>query len=246
MLSTLHYHTAMDSATFEYSTKNISLPTREEYILKLIETTELLLKRMRWRAFFYLNPEQQQNNKNTYGFKTRRAPPAITQLSNFEKAMRKLIENIQFRPNNCKFQQQLAKDCRNIKKMDKLLVEADKTANYYKISANDYQRLLTKNITKDYKKVNKNCVNDITTEAKEIACCLEIDDRVTKMPEREAYITFKDHKPNFVNNPACRLINPTKSEIGKIICAQAVKPSTTNYRKHTQVNKYATVKYIIK
>ena len=28
--------------------------------------------------------------------------------------------------------------------------------------------------------------------------------------------TLKDHKPNFANNPTCRLINPAKSEIGKI------------------------------
>ena len=28
--------------------------------------------------------------------------------------------------------------------------------------------------------------------------------------------TLKDHKPNFANKPTCRLINLTKSEIGKI------------------------------
>ena len=30
------------------------------------------------------------------------------------------------------------------------------------------------------------------------------------------YHTPKDHKPNFGSNPKCRLINPTKTEIGKI------------------------------
>ena len=34
--------------------------------------------------------------------------------------------------------------------------------------------------------------------------------------QNEAFITFKDHKPNFLKNVACRLLNPCKSEIGKI------------------------------
>ena len=33
---------------------------------------------------------------------------------------------------------------------------------------------------------------------------------------REAFITLKDHKDNFINQPKCRLINSTKSQIGKI------------------------------
>ena len=37
-----------------------------------------------------------------------------------------------------------------------------------------------------------------------------------KLVEREAQITVKDHKENFRNNTKCRLINPTKSEIGKV------------------------------
>lgn len=36
------------------------------------------------------------------------------------------------------------------------------------------------------------------------------------MAKRNAFITLKDHKPNFNNAPTCRLINPTKSEIGRI------------------------------
>lgn len=34
--------------------------------------------------------------------------------------------------------------------------------------------------------------------------------------DKDAFITLKDHKPNFANKPTCRLINPTKSEIGKV------------------------------
>ena len=32
----------------------------------------------------------------------------------------------------------------------------------------------------------------------------------------DALITLKDDKPNFTTNPKCRLINPLKSELGKV------------------------------
>ena len=33
---------------------------------------------------------------------------------------------------------------------------------------------------------------------------------------KDAFITLKNHKPNFANKPTCLLINSTKSEIGRI------------------------------
>ena len=33
---------------------------------------------------------------------------------------------------------------------------------------------------------------------------------------KEAFITLKDHKDNFESKLTCRLINPSKQEIGKI------------------------------
>ena len=32
----------------------------------------------------------------------------------------------------------------------------------------------------------------------------------------DAFITLKDHKPNFTTNTKCRLINPSKSKLGKV------------------------------
>ena len=49
-----------------------------------------------------------------------------------------------------------------------------------------------------------------------MATILDIDDGVHKTAQREAFITIKDHKENFENNPKCRLINPTKQELGKV------------------------------
>jgi hypothetical protein len=36
------------------------------------------------------------------------------------------------------------------------------------------------------------------------------------MANREAFITLTDHTENFTSNPKCRLINPAKSELGKV------------------------------
>ena len=45
---------------------------------------------------------------------------------------------------------------------------------------------------------------------------LELQGRVFKTTERQPFITIKDHKDNYINNPSCRLINPSKPEIGRI------------------------------
>ena len=45
---------------------------------------------------------------------------------------------------------------------------------------------------------------------------LNISDRVEQIALKEAYITVKDHKPQFPNDIKCRLINPTKTNIGCI------------------------------
>ena len=36
------------------------------------------------------------------------------------------------------------------------------------------------------------------------------------MARKNAFVTLKDHKENFDTNPKCRLLNPSKSELGKV------------------------------
>ena len=79
-----------------------------------------------------------------------------------------------------------------------------------------YNDLLQKNIIKTYKKVTPDTADSIELKAKDIAKKLQLDSRIKTTAKRETFITLKDHKPNFANNPTCRLINPAKSEIGKI------------------------------
>ena len=58
-------------------------------------------------------------------------------------------------------------------------------------------------------------MNDINLDAKKIAQ-LEIDNRVEKMQETEAFLTIKDHKEGFPYTLSFWLINLSKSHIGKI------------------------------
>ena len=97
-----------------------------------------------------------------------------------------------------------------------MFVKADKSTNFYKLDAPEYNRLLNDNVTKTYRKADIKQISDINNEARSITKVLNIDDRVESMAMKEAFITLKDHKDNFANRPTCRLINPSKTEIGRI------------------------------
>ena len=59
-------------------------------------------------------------------------------------------------------------------------------------------------------------VNRINREAATIARELELDDRIEAMALKSCFLTVKDHKPDLPAKVTCRLINPTKSNIGNI------------------------------
>ena len=63
-----------------------------------------------------------------------------------------------------------------------------------------------------------------------------MEDRIESFPPRDAFITLKDHKENFRNHPKCRLINPTKSEIGKI-SKQLLDSIIVSVRKQSGLNQ---------
>ena len=126
--------------------------------------------------------------------------------------MYNMVRNIRYkqsRPSD--FQCNLTKDLKEIKNSSNLYVPADKTANVYKVSADQYQQLLLNNITASYKKAASGAKVDIDREAKAIARDLGLEDRIECLAKRDAFITLKDHKENFPNNTKCRLHNPTKS-----------------------------------
>ena len=70
------------------------------------------------------------------------------------------------------------------------------------------------NITKHYKVTGEAAYDDINTEAQTISHRLGLAKRMGEMAKKEAFITLKDHKGNFLNTLPCRLINPAKNEMG--------------------------------
>ena len=204
------------SSNFDYSTKNIPIPDRKQYLKCMINKTEKFIRNMRWKAFFYLNPDSKQNDKETFGFKSTKPAPLIPELKEFEDGLLNIIQNINFRQTNDVFQKKLKEDITAIKNDNRVYVKADKTNNFYKITPEEYDKLLDKNVQKDYKKDTRTTKPTNTTEDKCIAEKLQLSDRIDTPAQNNAFITLKDHKPNFKNNPQCRLINPCKTEIGKI------------------------------
>ena len=97
-----------------------------------------------------------------------------------------------------------------------MLISADKTNNFYEISTENYNKLLLDNVTKSYKKAPETLENNINKEAKKITTNLNLAGRIQNFTEKNAFVTLKDHKDNFLQNIPCRLINPAKTEIGKI------------------------------
>ena len=53
-------------------------------------------------------------------------------------------------------------------------------------------------------------------EAKSIAKKIQLSDRIKCLAKTAAFITLKDHKENFHSSLHCRLINPSKSKLGKV------------------------------
>ena len=93
---------------------------------------------------------------------------------------------------------------------------ADKTTNNYLVPTDKYKSLVDKEIQKNYRKEDPNNVTKINREHGKTVKELELEDRVFKTAPRNAFVTLKDHKPDFQTRPSVRLINPTKPEIGRI------------------------------
>ena len=164
------------------------------------------MRNIRWTSFHFLNPIQTRNSKETYGFPSTKPAPQVAELKDFENKLFDLTKNITFNQCNNSFQTKLKDDAKNINDEKRMIVAADKTNNFYKVRKDEYDELLQKHITKDYKKGNENVVDKVDKDDKHIAEKLELDDRIYAFQKRKSFITLKDHKENFENNPKCRLL----------------------------------------
>ena len=69
----------------------------------LIEEVESVIKRKRWKAFFFDRNEQDNNdaiNNDNFGFKSRKCPLQNSELDKFEADLLDMVHNIKFRKVN--------------------------------------------------------------------------------------------------------------------------------------------------
>ena len=114
------------------------------------------------------------------------------------------------------FQEQLAVDIKEIKSTNKIIVPADETRDLNHEEKEDYKKYLKDNITKTYKKSTNSKVNRVDRDAKKVADKLLMSDKVDQLEKHDKYITVKNYKESFLHNPSFRLINLSKSDIGKV------------------------------
>jgi len=72
----------------------------------------------------------------------------------------------------------MIEDRNKILNESKIIVPADKSSNFYKITKDEYDTLISKEVHKFYKKATNEEVSAIKNEHTEIVTELEIEDRV--------------------------------------------------------------------
>ena len=152
--------------SFNYSMKNIPIPTRDEYFTQLIFSVEKFVRNLRWRIKCSLKPQGQK--KETFGFPSISHPTALQELKLLEQRLMAMIRDVEFRNYTNEIQEKLKEDVRLIREAEELIIEADKTSNHYKLNVNQYQGLLQKDIHKDYKKASVQDLKRAKQHQKEI------------------------------------------------------------------------------
>ena len=110
-----------------------------------------------------------------------------------------MICDLETKTHNNEIQAKIKSDLLRIKQCDKILIKSDKTGNWYTIEVCDYQQQMRNLITKDYKLMNQSEVKNIDIEASYLAKQLDISDRIDCISKERAFMTVKDHKPDFPN-----------------------------------------------
>ena len=103
-----------------------------------------------------------------------------------------------------------------MKASNKTMTFADKKRNIDGLTREEYEKILNNSITATYKKASNNIKRKINAAGKHVLCNNKDLKRMQTTRENNCFISLKDHKENFQNNPTVRLINPAKNELRKI------------------------------
>ena len=158
----------MEKFNIDYSTKNIPVPSKQQYMIQLISELEKFMKRMRWKTLQFLG-KLNNSGKENYGFKTKKCSPCVDELVYFENNMIKMVKKIEFRKIKCTFQTKLMSHIKKINESNELLIPADKSRNIYTIQKDDCSKYVRDSATKTYKHYTANRVKNINYKLKVLA-----------------------------------------------------------------------------
>ncbi len=95
--------------------------------------------------------------------------------------------------------------------------------------------------------LSKGTISQIDDELKRISNNLGIGNRIEQMKKHKAFVSLnslQEHEENFENNPKCRLINPAKSESGKL-SKIILDKINSNLRKTLNLNQLKNTQNVI-
>ena len=143
--------------TMTYSKKNIPVVKKETYQKTLVAQIEKFIIRLRWKVYWFKNPQQGDvERKETYGFNTASKPPWDIDIRDFEEDLIRMVSEIEMKSFDNPLQARMKKDLTRINSSKKMIVSADKTSNLYMMEVEDYKKLHTKEIQKEYKVAREN------------------------------------------------------------------------------------------
>ena len=233
----------MEQVNFQQSLKNIPVPENRSYLELLILSMDKTIKAFRNKAIPFLK-KSSSKSKETFGLKSINNPDAVPELRNFENDFINLAKNIQFKKFDNNLQRNLRRICSDIQGEPKLIIPADKTHNFYKLTPKEHQDLRVKDVQNCYKKEKKEALEKVKKDHQKLAKKLNISDRLFRTSKQECFITIKDHKSNFRENTKVRTLNPAKPEIGKV-SKRILDDKLDIIRKKSKLNQWKNSKSAI-
>ena len=100
----------LEKEEFNYSLKNIPIPSDNLYRKVLIEKLESFIKRLRWKVFFFEQKECTDESTKNFGFTSEKSPPQRNDLFPFGRDLYKMVRSIKFKRVLNHFQRCLKED----------------------------------------------------------------------------------------------------------------------------------------
>ena len=107
-----------------------------------------------------------------------------------------------------------------------------------------YNKILLDNITKEYKASNSTVLEDTDKKSAEHARNLKLDKRMQKYTNAPAFITLKDHKPDFLSKLPARLINPAKNDLCRVTKI-IIQKINSEIRHSTSLNQWGNTQTVL-